>query len=69
MGLSYIPIESKLYRPTVPDFTRRGLDIKRIQISIHGIPMHVKNVDIEQWVSEYGEQSSPVQCALVKKGS
>ena len=40
MGLSYIPIEAKLY--TVSNFTRRGLDIKRIRISIHGIPMHVK---------------------------
>ena len=28
-----------------------------------------KNVDIEQWVSEYGELSSSVQCALVKTGS
>ena len=67
MGLSYIPFESKLY--TVSDFTRIGLDIKRIRSSIHGIPMHVKNVEIEQWVSEYGELSSPVQCALVKKES
>ena len=37
IGLSYILIESRLY--IVSDFPRRGLDIKRIRISIPRTPI------------------------------
>ena len=47
-------------------FNKVGVKKPSIRISIHGIPMHVEDSEIEQWVDQYVVRDTPVTPAQVK---
>ena len=50
----------------ITDFVTVGINAPSTRISIHGIPMHVGDEEIAQWVDQYAIRDSPVIPAEVK---
>ncbi len=64
LSLNSISIGNATY--PVCDFSQVGLRTKSLRISIHGIPQHVDDSEIEQWLDEHMVRETEVQKAKVK---
>ena len=53
---------------SLSEFITIGWKNKSVRISIHGIPMHVSNKEVEQWVDQFVDRDSSVEPAKAKKG-
>ena len=67
VSLGRVPVEGRLY--AVRDFKRLGLRYRPVRISIHGIPMHVTDEEVQTWVDQFVERDSPVESQVVTKGT
>ena len=48
------------------DFQRIGVTKPTIRVSIHGIPLHVPDAEVEQWIDMHLERDTPVTLAKPK---
>lgn len=55
----------------VREFKQQGLSNTQTRVSIHGIPLHVSNDEVQQWLdaSECFERCTPVTAHVVTKGA
>ncbi len=67
VALGCVPVAGKLF--SIKDFASSGKEQRSTRISIHGIPLHVKNEEIQQWLEEYMELGSAVKLHKVTKGA
>ena len=64
LALSTLTINNKQH--DLVDFNQVGVTKPTTRISIHGIPLHVPDSEIEQWLDQYIIPDTPVQLAYVK---
>lgn len=65
LGAGPININGKLLTPTR---LHKSTYEKPERISIHGIPLHISNAEVSQWVEEYVEITQPVKYHIINKG-
>ena len=64
LALSTLTINNKQHN--LVGFNQFEVTKPTTRISIHGIPLHVPDSEIEQWLDQYIIRDTPVQLAYVK---
>ena len=64
LALDNVNINGNSYE--LSDFSKVGIKTENKRISIHGVPLHVSDDEIEQWLDQYIIRDTPVKLQMVK---